>query len=192
VLQHILSVLQISLWSHFFGQSQFRPDDPWQGFVMCLYNFYGYRNFWTSLQSISFKVPRFFALLTGHPSIIFVNKPTWGTNISCMIIYILYMFRATTCPSSGESTVSIRYLVYEYVTLYGRPSGMQEHMFLHTKRSSTQSDIYQVSHWYSWFSWWWARGCPKHVENRNNHTWKICASSWFVYKDYLIQPCLNL
>ena len=22
------------------------------------------------------------------------------------------------------------------------------------------------------FSWWWAHGCPKHVENRNKHTWK--------------------
>jgi len=23
------------------------------------------------------------------------------------------------------------------------------------------------------FSWWWARGCPKYVENRNKHTQKI-------------------
>ena len=23
------------------------------------------------------------------------------------------------------------------------------------------------------FSWWWVHGCPKHVENRNKHTWKI-------------------
>jgi len=30
-----------------------------------------------------------------------------------------------------------------------RPSGMQEHMLLHTRRSSTQSDINQVSHWYN-------------------------------------------
>jgi len=34
---------------------------------------------------------------------------------------------------------------------------------LHTKRSSTQSDIYQMLYWYNWFSWWWARGCSKHV-----------------------------
>jgi len=27
--------------------------------------------------------------------------------------------------------------------------------------------------------------CPKHVENRNKHKWKICASCWFIYKDYL-------
>jgi len=60
-----------------------------------------------------------------------------------MYISILYMFRATMCPSSGELTVSMPYLVY--VTLYGGPSGM------HIRRSSTQSDIYiyQVLHWYS-------------------------------------------
>jgi len=29
-----------------------------------------------------------------------------------MLISILYMFRATMCPSSGEFTVSMRYLVY--------------------------------------------------------------------------------
>jgi len=41
-----------------------------------------------------------------------------------MFISILYMFRATMRPSSGELTVSVRYLVY--VTLCGRPSGMQD------------------------------------------------------------------
>jgi len=45
-------------------------------------------------------------------------------------------------------------------------------LHLHTKQSSIQSDIYQMSYWYNWFFWWWARGCPKHVENRNKHTWK--------------------
>ena len=38
--------------------------------------------------------------------------------------------------------------------------------------SSIQSDIYQMSYWYNSFSWWWAHGCPKRVENRNKHTWK--------------------
>jgi len=40
-----------------------------------------------------------------------------------MLISILYMFRTTMCPSSGELTVSVRYLVYG--TLCGRPSVMQ-------------------------------------------------------------------
>jgi hypothetical protein len=42
-----------------------------------------------------------------------------------------------------------------------------------------QSDIYQTLYWYNWFSWWWAHGCPKHVEIWNEHIWKKnCASSW--------------
>ena len=97
-------------------------------------------------------------------------------NCASLYIYILYMFRAAMCPSSGELIVSIRYLVY--VTLYRWPFGVQvwmrlpSHPNLHTKRSSIQSDIYQMSYWYNLFSWWWVRGCPKHVENRNKYTWK--------------------
>jgi hypothetical protein len=86
----------------------------------------------------------------------------------CMFISILYMFRASMCPSSGEITVSIRHLLF--VTLCGWPSGMQSGMKLHFP--STQSDKYQLSYWYSYFSWWWAHICPKHVENRNEHTKK--------------------
>jgi len=55
---------------------------------------------------------------------------------------------------------------------------------LHTKRSSTQSDIYQVLYWCIWFSWWWARGCSKHVENWNKYIEKNCASSWSFTKNH--------
>jgi hypothetical protein len=55
-----------------------------------------------------------------------------------MFISILYMFRAAMCPSSGELIVSIQHLLY--VTLYRCPFGVH----LHIKRSSTQSDIYQI------------------------------------------------
>ena len=63
-------------------------------------------------------------------------------NFSYMFISILYMFRATMCPSSGE-------LLYQcdtwFMSLCG--SGKQEHMLLehmllHTRRSSTQFFIY--------------------------------------------------
>ena len=49
---------------------------------------------------------------------------------------------------------------------------------LHTRQSSIQSDNYQVSHRYSYFSWWWTHSCPKLVEKRNKHTKKNCAPSW--------------
>ena len=98
-----------------------------------------------------------------------------------MCISILYMFPTAMFSSSGESIVSIRHLVY--VTLYRWPSSMQAwmelHPSLHTRRSPIQSDIYQMSYWCNWLSWWWARGCSKHVENWNKHIRKKnCASSW--------------
>ena len=91
----------------------------------------------------------FYVLLTVHLSIIFVNKPSWCTILSYMFISNLYMFRAVMCPSSGELIVSMRYLVY--VTLCRWPSGIRVGMNsdLHSRRSSTQSDIYLVSHWYN-------------------------------------------
>ena len=115
---------------------------------------------------------------------IFVNKPNLCTIFSYMFISILYMFRAAMCPLSGELIVSMRHLVY--VTLCRWPSvwcaGWND---LHTRRSSTQSDIYQVSHWYNWFSWWWTHSCPKHVENRNKYVYKKnSASIWFICKYY--------
>jgi hypothetical protein len=53
--------------------------------------------------------------------------------------------------------------------------------FSYTFRPHTcfQSDIYQTLCWYSWFTWWWARGCSKHVEDWNKHIRKKnCASDW--------------
>jgi hypothetical protein len=83
--------------------------------------------------------------------------PTWRRILfSYMFITILYMFRAASCSSSGESIASIQLLVY--VTLCRWPSSMQVGMQvlpdLHTRQSPTQSDIYQKLYWYNWFSWW--------------------------------------
>jgi len=50
-----------------------------------------------------------------------------------MFIFIVYMFRANMCPSSGELIVLMWHLLY--VTLCRWPSGM------HTRRSSTQRHI---------------------------------------------------
>jgi hypothetical protein len=80
-----------------------------------------------------------------------------------MFISVLYMFRATSCSPSGESILSIQHMVC--VTLCRWPSITQvgkELPDLHTRRSEWH---YQMFYWYNWFSWWWARGCSKHVEN---------------------------
>jgi hypothetical protein len=66
--------------------------------------------------------------------------------------------------------------------LYMLPSSLQVEKFLsdlHSRRSPTQSDTYQMLYWYNWLSWWWSRGCSKHVENWNKHIEKRnCASNW--------------
>ena len=88
------------------------------------------------------------------------------------------MFRATSCLSSGKSIVSIQHLVY--VTLCRWPFRVQigkELSDLLTERSPTHSEIYQMLYWYNWFSWWWTRGCSKHVGNWNKYIEKNCASS---------------
>ena len=78
-----------------------------------------------------------------------------------MFISFLYMFRATMCPLSGETTVFMRHLVCR----------------VQTRQSSIQDNKYQVSHKYRCFSWWWAHSRPKHVEKRNKHAKKNCAAS---------------
>jgi hypothetical protein len=169
-------------------------------------------------------------MFTVHLVMILGKWPIWRTILFCVFVSILYMFRATSCSSSGESTVSIQPLVY--VNLCRWPFRVQvgkerfptctrnghrhrltyhhENQFyqcnlwyislcvgdrfvcrsdrflsdLHTKRSPTQSDIYQKSYWYNWFSWWWAQGCSKHEDNWNKYIEKNCASSWPFTKNH--------
>jgi hypothetical protein len=78
------------------------------------------------------------------------------------------------CPSSGEITLSMRHLVFFTIWITG----------MHTIQSSTQSDKYQVSHRYSYFSGLWAHSCPIHVEKINKHTEKNCAPIWLHSQDY--------
>ena len=88
-----------------------------------------------------------------------------------MFISFLYMFRATVCPSSGETTVFMQHLVIVI------------HSILYTKQSSVQNNKYPVSHRCSCFSWRWAHSCPKHVEKRNKHTKKNRAPIWLYVQD---------
>ena len=135
----------------------------------------------------------FYILLTVHLVMILGKWPTWRTVLFYVFISILYMFRATSCSSSGEPIVSIQHLVY--VALYLWPFRVQVGKFLsdlHTKRSPTQSDIYQMLYWYNWFSWWWARGCSNHVENWNKYIEKNCASSWWFTKNDWLRLSISL
>jgi hypothetical protein len=123
----------------------------------------------------------FYVLLTVHLSIILVNDQLDAQFFFYKYFFpFLYMFRANSCSSSGESIVSIQHLVC--VTPCRWPSSMQvgkERSDPHTRRSPTRSDTCQMLYWYNWFSWWWARDCSEHVENwKKIYREKNCASSW--------------
>jgi len=61
-------------------------------------------------------------------------------------------------PIINRKTVFMRHLIF--VILYGWLYVMQDGM--HTTRSSTQNNRYQVSHKQIIFSWWWAHSLPKY------------------------------
>jgi len=65
------------------------------------------------------------------------------------------------------------------------------HPNLHTRRSSTQNDIYQVLHWNSYSSCWRAHGCLKHVQNRNKQTWKNLCIKLVYLQRLLYMLCIN-
>ena len=103
-----------------------------------------------------------------------VNKASLMHNFFfSMFISFHNMFRATTCSSSGETTIFMRHCMDDCLVCT-----------LNTRQSSIQNNEYQVSHRYSCFSWWCAHSRPKHVEKRNKNTKKNCAPSWLYLQDY--------
>jgi hypothetical protein len=97
------------------------------------------------------------------------------------------------CPSSGETTVPMRHLVFVSlcVWLFGMQGGMsfippcipdKFHSTLHTRQSSIQNNKYQVSHRYSCFSWWWAHSRPKIWRKEINILRKMVRQVCFIYK----------
>jgi hypothetical protein len=112
---------------------------------------------------------KFYVLLTVLPSRYNSFKwPTWRT-----ILFTVCLFQFSTCfeqPRAHHQENQLYQYNIWYVSLW--PSSMQVGKFLpdlHTRRSPTPSDTYQMLYWYSWFSWWWARGCSKDVQNWNKH-----------------------
>jgi hypothetical protein len=120
----------------------------------------------------------FHVLFTMHLGIILINDQLDIQFFFYMFTSIPYMFWATSCSSSGESIVSIQHLVR--VTLCRCLSSMQYLV------CSMQSNTYQMLYWYNWFSWWWARGCSKHVENWNKHIKKELCVKLVIYKNYVV------
>jgi hypothetical protein len=88
-------------------------------------------------------------------------KPTWCTIFLSMFVSFLYMFRATVCPSSAETTVlcdTWYLLLCVWMTVW------YVRCTVHTRQWSIQKNKYQVPHKYCFFCWLWAHSRPKHVE----------------------------
>ena len=98
----------------------------------------------------------FHVLLTMHPCIISQISPTRRTILLNILISLLYVFRASTYPSSCW---------LDWI----QPAD---------QTPPIQSDEYQCRIDTVIFSWWWACGCLKHVEKRNKYIKQNCAPSW--------------
>jgi len=105
----------------------------------------------------------FYVLLTVHPCIIFFKWSQLDAHYFLVYLFqLLYMFRATMCPSSRELIVSMRHFYFSscmggcLVCWLGWDSCL-----IPTSRPERKVP---VSHRYNKFSWWWSHSCPKHVE----------------------------
>ena len=97
---------------------------------------------------------KFYVLLTVQPVMILVNNQLDAQFFMYVYFYSLHV-SGSHVPIIRRIIVSMRHRVY--VTLCRWPTGMQ----------GMQVNLNTC------ISWWWAYGCPKHVENRNKHTWEI-------------------
>ena len=110
-----------------------------------------------------------------HPCIILLspNRCTVPLNI---FISRLYVFWASMCPSSGEN-YCIRH--WYFVTL----SGVWSAGWISLKpadQTPLSVTKYQCRIDTVILSWWWAHGCPKHVEKRNKYIKQNCAPTSFL------------
>jgi len=99
------------------------------------------------------QIPKFYVLLTVHLGIILVSN-----QLDAQFFLLIYLFQFTTSFEQPRAHHQENQL-YQYNIWYMSLCAGD----LHTRQSPTQSDIYQMLYWYNWFSWWWARGCSKHV-----------------------------
>ena len=102
-----------------------------------------------------------------YPCTISQVSPTGCTILLTIFISLLYMFRASICPSSGGDNCICATLVFVTTS---RPDATQSEK--HHCRIDTVI-----------FSWWWAHGCSKHVEKGSKYINQNCAPSWTYLRD---------
>ena len=119
----------------------------------------------------------FHVLLTVHFGIILVNN-----QLDAQFFFIRSFQFSTRFEQPRAHHQENQFYQYDiwYMSLC-----VGDHLVCRSGRNS--SDIYQMSYWYNWFSWWWARGCSKHVQNWNERIKRI------VYQvGYLQEFCCNV
>jgi len=100
----------------------------------------------------------FYVLLTVYSRIIFFKWSQLGAHYFLVYLFqLLYVYRATMCPSSGELLLSMQHWYFSLLMggcLVCRPDSYPYRV----------KNTVPVSHRYSKFSWWWTHSFPKHVE----------------------------
>jgi len=100
---------------------------------------------YTKEHCFVWRYPRlFYVLLTVHLGMMLVNNQLDAQFFMNVYFYSLHV-SGSHVPIIRRIVVSMWHLVY--ISLCRWPSGMQ--VILHTGRSSAQTDINQVSHWYN-------------------------------------------
>ena len=97
----------------------------------------------------------------------------------------LYMFRATMCPSSGETTVFLPHLVLGILCGWVWFAGWNETVSFYPAYHRITSTKCSKNTFV--FSWWWAHSRPKHVETDKYTKNKFVHQVGFIYK--IIQRC---
>ena len=116
----------------------------------------------------------------GRASPIFLQiSPTRCTILLNIFNSLLYMFRASMCPSWGGNYCIYATLVF--VTL--RQVCWLDSIQPADQTPSIHSDKHQCRTDTVISSWWWAHGCPKHVQKWNKYIKQNCASSWTYLQD---------
>ena len=122
-----------------------------------------------------------------------------NNQLDAQFLFCTYLFQFSTCfeqPCVHHQESQLYQYVIWYMSLCGDgpvcrfgwnrvPSKPAYQMV------TTYSDIYQISYWYSWLSWWWTHGCSKHAENWNKHIQKRNWALGWLFKKKSLYTLLN-
>jgi hypothetical protein len=95
--------------------------------------------------------------------------------------FSICLFQCSTCFEQPRARHQENQL-YQYVWYVSFCVG--DHLVCHLHTVTYNQMLYR----YNWFSWWWARGCSKHVENWNKHIEKELCIKLVIYKSYTEMP----